>query len=110
MSRPGPSDWFDPTRGAHPPLGPRRAPVVPRVRARSGGEVLPLHERVDLFLDSCTCGVINVCGPRGSGKSTALAHLALKFNDHPRLRLFDGGGYERVENAGHNHVVVYASA
>src|SRR5687768_493447 len=99
MSRPGPMGWFDPTRGADPPLSPRRAPVVPRVRSRSGGAALPLHERVGLFLDSCACGVINVHGPRGSGKSTALAHLAATFDQHPRLRLQDGGRFEQIEEA-----------
>lgn len=101
--------WFDPTRGADPPLCPEFAPVVPRVRSKSGGAALPLHERVKLFLDSCTCGVINVHGPRGSGRTTALADLAARIKDHPRLRLHDGGVFERIESAGRRHVVVYTS-
>jgi uncharacterized protein YjbI with pentapeptide repeats len=79
------------------------------VRSKSGGAALPVHERVGLFLDSCTCGVINVCGPRGSGKSTALAHLAMVLGGHPRLRLHDGGVFERIESAARDYVVVYAS-
>src|SRR5687767_7828973 len=109
MSRPGPLGSFDPTRGADPPLRHKCAPVVPRVRSKSGGAALPLHERVGLLLDSCTSGVVNVYGPRGSGKSTALAHLAATFPDHPRVRLHDGGVFERIESAARGHVVVYAS-
>src|SRR3712207_1643030 len=110
MSRPGPMGSFDPTRGDNPPLRRACAPVVPRVRSRSGGAALPLHDRVGLFLDSCACGVVNVYGPRGSGKSTALAHLAATFPDHPRLQLHDGGLFERVEGAARRQVVVFASA
>src|SRR5688500_4140204 len=109
MSRPGPMDWFDPTRGADPPHRPASAPVVPRVRRRSDGAALPLHERVGQFLDSCACGVVNVYGPPGSGKSTALAHLAATFPHHPRLRLHDGGLFEWVESAARRQVVVFAS-
>src|SRR5688500_9550417 len=109
MSRPGPMGWFDPTRGADPPPRPDRAPVVPRVRSESGGAALPLHERGALFLNACACGVVNVYGPRGSGKSTALAHLAHTFGEHPRLRLHDGGVFEQIESAARRHVVVYAS-
>jgi uncharacterized protein YjbI with pentapeptide repeats/energy-coupling factor transporter ATP-binding protein EcfA2 len=52
-----------------------RAPVKPRVISPETGDAIPLE---DIFLD-CACGpkrIIEIVGGHGSGKTTALAHLA----------------------------------
>jgi uncharacterized protein YjbI with pentapeptide repeats/energy-coupling factor transporter ATP-binding protein EcfA2 len=54
---------------------PQRAPVRPRVIA-SSGEALPLEDEVRALLDAGTRGLIQIIGPPGSGKTTALRHLA----------------------------------
>src|ERR1044071_5084864 len=51
------------------------APVRPRVSLPTGGD-LPLDDEVRRFVDSGAAGVIAIYGPPGSGKTTALAHLA----------------------------------
>ena len=54
----------------------RRAPVVPRARRLPGGETLPLDQIVMQFVRHGERGVIRVDGAPGSGKTTALRHLA----------------------------------
>jgi uncharacterized protein YjbI with pentapeptide repeats len=55
---------------------PACAPVTPRACAAPDGEPLPLHDHVRRLLSRRAKGLVNVFGPRGSGKSTALRHLA----------------------------------
>lgn len=55
---------------------PRLAPVVPRVRLTSDGAVLPLERHVRAIYESGLYRRINLIGPTGSGKTTALRHLA----------------------------------
>src|SRR4051812_5295310 len=67
-----------------PPVGaaseglrnPSRAVVTPRACAAPDGEPLPLHDHVRRLLARGMTGVVNVFGGRGSGKTTALRHLA----------------------------------
>src|SRR5579884_245366 len=65
----------------------RLAPVRPRVRPLQGGAVRLLEEEVQGFLDQHQTGSIALVGPAGSGKTTALAHLAAVLS--PRPLLFD---------------------
>ncbi len=67
---------------------PRRAAVRPRVKR--DGEVVLLEEEVRTRLESCPRGFIVLGGSAGSGKSTALAHLAHVFACDARLSLVDG--------------------
>src|SRR5687768_16279434 len=75
----------------HAPIVPRRAPVAPRVRPLGGGESFPLEDRAARLLRSGARGVVHLVGPVGSGKTTALQHLAavlppdadIGFQDHP---------------------------
>jgi uncharacterized protein YjbI with pentapeptide repeats len=57
-------------------ISPRRAPVAPRVRPLGGGESLPLEDRAIGLIRARTHGVVQLLGPVGSGKTTALKHLA----------------------------------
>ena len=55
----------------------KRAVVVPRVLSPECGYAFSLEEMIEPYLDAC--GVIAVHGPYGSGKTTALRHLAAVF-------------------------------
>ena len=59
-------------------LRPQRAPVAPRVRLLDEGDggALPIEDRVRALLRRGVRGLVTLSGPPGSGKSTALAHLA----------------------------------
>lgn len=70
-------------------IGPVKAPVAPRVRILGQTATLPLEERIRGLLDRQPSGLVNVIGPAGSGKTTALRHLAAAFGTDPRLRLAD---------------------
>ena len=54
----------------------RRAVVRPRVRSTGCGELLPLEDELRQLLEAGNGGAIAIVGPQGSGKSTALEHLA----------------------------------
>jgi uncharacterized protein YjbI with pentapeptide repeats len=60
-------------------IEPRTAPVRPRVLATASGAALPLEDEVARFVEARAAGVIEVKGPFGSGKTTALEHLAARF-------------------------------
>ena len=72
-------------------IQPEPAVVRPRATRASDAirDALPLDEYVAQLLDSATEGLVVVTGPAGSGKSTALRHLASQFKRHERLQLID---------------------
>ena len=69
---------------------PRRATVLPRVCKEAGGAALPLEQHVRRLLDQGVRGVIGLCGPPGSGKSTALAHVAAVLPSAAPISFIDG--------------------
>jgi uncharacterized protein YjbI with pentapeptide repeats len=79
----GPNSSSDPIDG----LTPRRAPVIPRVRTTPGGAALPLERRVRALLEAGAGGYVNLYGPPGSGKATALRHLACALQADPAVHL-----------------------
>jgi uncharacterized protein YjbI with pentapeptide repeats len=60
---------------------PKRAPVRPRVISAVSGDSLLLEEEVRGLIARQRRGTIFLAGPPGSGKTTALAHLALVLAD-----------------------------
>jgi uncharacterized protein YjbI with pentapeptide repeats/energy-coupling factor transporter ATP-binding protein EcfA2 len=66
-----------------------RAPVRPRIIASATEASLPLEDEVERWLDEGQPGSLQIVGGPGSGKSTALAHLAAIFPEHARLRILD---------------------
>lgn len=66
------------------PIVPARACVVPRATRADGGEVLPLETHVRALHRRCPR--IALVGPPGSGKTTALAHLAAAL---PEVDVYD---------------------
>src|SRR4051794_39580038 len=89
---------------------PVRAPVVPRVCAAAGGAAVPLESRVRALRAAGVRGPVNVYGPPGSGKSTALAHLAAVLPPELGVVLIDDGTYPwAVNEGGGGRFVVFAS-
>jgi uncharacterized protein YjbI with pentapeptide repeats/energy-coupling factor transporter ATP-binding protein EcfA2 len=66
-----------------------RARVRPRVISPETGEAIPLEDEIGPMLQSGRCGLFAIAGGPGSGKTTALRHLAAILppwaKDHVRL-------------------------
>jgi uncharacterized protein YjbI with pentapeptide repeats len=66
----------------------QRAPVRPRVTTVAGAALL-LEEEVQRLLDEGQYGCVIIFGDPGSGKTTAVQHLATLFAGDERLQLLD---------------------
>jgi uncharacterized protein YjbI with pentapeptide repeats/energy-coupling factor transporter ATP-binding protein EcfA2 len=88
---------------------PQRAPVRPRVRSSQGSVVL-LEDEVCALVEAGATGVVGVLGPPGSGKTTALEHLAATVPPAARVRLLDSPSSEQILGAMGDYLVVYAAA
>ena len=95
-----------PSKLGNQTVEPERAPVVPRARRMPGGEVLPLEQIVMQFVRHGERGVIHLDGGPGSGKTTALRHLAAVLPRDARVLLFDGEGPNKLRDLGREHVIV----
>ena len=71
-------------------LVPRRAPVRPRVLAGNNGDAFPLEGEVQELLARGARGPVRLEGPAGSGKTTALEHLAAALPPGAPVVLLDG--------------------
>ena len=71
-------------------VDPGPARVRPRVYSTESGESLPLQDEIGPILAAHERGAIRVSGPDGSGKSTALTHLARLMPPHLQVRFLDG--------------------
>lgn len=76
-------------------IAPQRAVVRPRAISPESGQSLPLEELVSSLLETRLPGkaadsyVIQITGGPGSGKSTALAHLAAVLPQSPEVLFLD---------------------
>jgi uncharacterized protein YjbI with pentapeptide repeats len=70
---------------------PIRAPVRPRALCPHSGEALPLEDEVRRLAEDGAGGVVALLGPAGSGKSTALCHLAAVLPPGASVALWDEG-------------------
>ncbi len=79
-----------------------RAPVRPRVVSRETGEAIVLEDEIGAMVQADRCGLIVIGGGPGSGKTTALRHLAaiLPPWTRDRIRLIDESGDPVVAFAG----------
>lgn len=68
---------------------PSRAVVAPRVRIAGETAAVPLEDRITQLLESKTRGLVNLIGPPGSGKTTALQHLSAVLGPDAPLHLID---------------------
>lgn len=68
---------------------PQRAVVRPRVYLSASMEIRLLEDVVEEFAEAHARGAIQITGPAGSGKTTALQHLAAVLGERYELSLFD---------------------
>src|SRR4051812_2008730 len=78
-------------------LLPERAPVRPRVLTPGSGTALPLEDEVQALAAAGTRGVVHMIGSIGSGKTTALRHLAAVLPPSTPVRV----AAESETDAGH---------
>src|SRR5262245_18272822 len=80
---------------------PRRAIIIPRARSTDSLEVMPIESRTRGIIQSGAYGLLTICGPTGSGKTTAIQHLAAVLPPDSDIRFVDDGhiprrGTERI--------------
>lgn len=89
-------------------IAPKRARVRPRVLAAQTGDSLPLETVLqELFAGSVPCRVC-LTGPAGSGKTTALQHLAHVFAGR-ELHLIDEPQPGDLTHVSHSRRVVFTN-
>jgi uncharacterized protein YjbI with pentapeptide repeats len=85
------------------------ARVRPRVYSPEGGDPLPLEDVIAPILGTHERGAVRVSGPDGSGKSTALGHLARLMPRHLQVTCLDGPDPLALAEASSRGLVVFAS-
>ncbi|MGC3969884.1 MAG: pentapeptide repeat-containing protein [Pirellulales bacterium] len=91
---------------------PIRAVVRPRVYARNAGFAASLEDEIQVRLEAGQRGFVELVGPAGAGKSTALNHLAYVFAGCRELGLFDqpvAADFDELSQASRNQLIVLAS-
>ena len=86
---------------------PAVATVKPRVLSSEGGDRVQLLDVVSDLLATMDRGVIALVGSDGSGKTTALRHLAACV-DSDRVAFFDEDEWDRVRVTREERPVVFA--
>jgi energy-coupling factor transporter ATP-binding protein EcfA2 len=84
-----------------------RAPVRPRVLLPESTTALPLEDEVRSLLERRRGGLVQVLGGPGSGKTTALRHLAAVLAPDDSVVLLDGAPAAGFETPDHT-LTVYA--
>jgi uncharacterized protein YjbI with pentapeptide repeats len=87
---------------------PAFALVRPRVRVTRTGEERLLEEVVAEIVDEYGSGFVRLCGGPGSGKSTALAHLAALFSHHENIQFLDEPTHQELESCSSDYITIAA--
>ena len=88
---------------------PKRAFVRPRVTSPASGETILLEEEVRRLLDARASGSIALVGEAGTGKTTALQHLAAVLPTEAHVLPVDEHGLEGINTAEPMQLVIYAA-
>lgn len=104
MSPPGHPGASGPER-----IFPSRAPLVPRVRIAGETAALPLEHRIAALLQQQEKGLVNLIGPPGSGKTTALHHLSAVLSANAPVFLIDNLGDRHLHEFARTSLVLVTS-
>jgi uncharacterized protein YjbI with pentapeptide repeats len=103
------SEEVEPTLPVRPVLVAERARVRPRIVSAEIGESLPLEDEIRPRIEAGECGAIRIMGAIGSGKTTALRHLASQMPPLAPVRFLDEPAPEAVAVAARQGLVVYVA-
>lgn len=87
-------------------IGSQRARVRPRVVAIDSGEQFLLEDEVRRLVETGQRGVVQLYGGPGSGKSTALAHLAAVLEDCQDIAFVDDAKFRENPDWSEKRLVV----
>jgi uncharacterized protein YjbI with pentapeptide repeats/energy-coupling factor transporter ATP-binding protein EcfA2 len=90
-------------------MSPQRALVRPRVLSPESGDSVLLEDEIQQFLEAEGEGVVALLGQEGSGKTTALRHLAAVLGSSSNLILLDEPDGAAIARAVACGLVVYAA-
>lgn len=82
--------------------------MAPRVRVSRDGAATKLQERIRQLIEARRVGAVQICGLAGTGKSTALAHLAAVLPLDVNVQLLDRARVDEIREAAERSLVVYA--
>ena len=89
---------------------PAFAIVRPRVRLKRTGDIHLIEDVIGEMADTLSTGVIYIAGGAGSGKSTALMHLAAVFAHHDHVRFLDEPTPTELQKHRNDALVVAATS
>jgi uncharacterized protein YjbI with pentapeptide repeats len=87
---------------------PKRALVKPRVMSPEIGETVPLEDEIRPLVEAGARGTICIVGPPGSGKTTALEHLAAVLPSGAPVDYWDNADPPQAAKVPANRLVVFA--
>jgi uncharacterized protein YjbI with pentapeptide repeats len=85
-----------------------RVLIRPRVVSSESDESVPLEAEIGPFLANHDRGAIGISGPPGSGKSSALIHLARRLPPHFQVAFLDEPHPSALADAAERGLVVFA--
>jgi uncharacterized protein YjbI with pentapeptide repeats/energy-coupling factor transporter ATP-binding protein EcfA2 len=88
---------------------PKQAPVQPRAFREGNYPVLPLEDEVAPLVAGGARGTIAILGPAGSGKTTALQHLAAVLPNAEHVRFLDEPSARELREARPDRLVIYSA-
>jgi uncharacterized protein YjbI with pentapeptide repeats len=117
LANAGGDNWDPPAPAVEAPVAesqaaavvPERAAVRPRIFSPETGEAMPLEDEILPWVQAHDWGAIRILGPPGSGKTTALRHLADVIPPRPGLRFLDDPDATLGSEGPPAGLVVYAS-
>lgn len=70
-------------------MEPQRALVKPRALSPATGDTFALEDAIEGWVERDARGIVLVSGETGSGRTTAIRHLASVFSGRPHIRFVD---------------------